>query len=360
MDLPVSAPSAIAWPWPFSRADLTAGLRRFFEDPTLQVVDVRPATLPFHNPSIGRVRGLQVDHTRRKGPGSTLLAVKEAVGTTRIGLAGVGRREAGVYRFLVPQLPLRAPRLVAASPAGHWLILEAVPLGKNPPKWIRSDYRTAIDTLTELHDRFWNLAEDLAAFPWLSRPLDADFDVHLAAAAHSIENIVAHGSPRSIAAAPARLELLAKLTAQAEAVVAPLRDEPATLLHGDYWPGNIAAQSDGSQIVYDWQLTAVAPAVLDLVSFVKKSEWWFGALPIGSADLGALYRKRLAALQGTSWSDAAWERLWDHAVMWRFLQEWLDLLAAIPEALLLTSAEQLDRVWLDPVEAAVRRRLKGL
>lgn len=360
MSLPAGALSATAWPWPFTRADLTAGLRRFFEDPTLQVTEARLAMLPFHKPSIGRVRGLRVEHTRRKGPGTTLLAVKEAVGTTRIGLAGVGRREAGVYRFLVPQLPLRAPRLVAASPAGHWLILEAVPLGKNPAKWTRSDYRTAVDTLTELHDRFWNLAEDLAAFPWLSRPLEADFEVHLAAAAHAIENIVEHGSPGSIAAAPARLELLAKLTAQAEAVVAPLREEPATLLHGDYWPGNIAAQHDGSQIVYDWQLTAVAPAMLDLVSFVKKSEWWFGAIPTVSLDLGALYRERLAARQGAIWSDAAWERLWDHAVMWRFMQEWLDLLAAIPEALLLTSAEQLDRVWLDPVEAAVRRRLKGL
>jgi hypothetical protein len=43
--------------------------------------------------------------------------------------------------------------------------------------------------------------------------------------------------------------------------------------------------------------------------------------------------------------------------MWRFLQEWLDLLAASPDAILATSAEQLDEVWLDPVAAAVARRL---
>jgi hypothetical protein len=74
-------------------------------------------------------------------------------------------------------------------------------------------------------------------------------------------------------------------------------------------------------------------------------------------DLQALYRKALATRSGTAWDDETWSRLWDHAVLWRFLQEWLDLIAAIPEALLLTSAEQLDRVWLDPVEAAARRRL---
>ncbi len=355
-----AAPLAPAWAWPFTQADLTAGLRRFFGDPTLQVTDVRPATLPFHKPAIGRVRGLRVEVHARKGSDSILLAVKEAVGTTRIGLAGVGRREAGVYRFLAPQVPLRTPRLIAASPAGHWLILEAIPQGKNPAKWNRSDYRTSLSSLAELHDRFWDLADDLAAFPGLSHPLDADFDIHLAAAAHAIEHIVEHGSPTSIAAAPERLDLLARLTAQAEAIVAPLREQPATLLHGDYWPGNIAVQADGSQIVYDWQLTAVGPAVLDLVSFIKKSEWWFGLLPIPSADLQALYRKALTARQGTMWEDEAWARLWDHAVLWRFLQEWLDLLAAIPEALLLTSAEQLDRVWLDPVEAAARRRLGSL
>jgi hypothetical protein len=352
-----SVAASTAWSWPFSRADLTAGLRRFFGDPTLQVVDARAATLPFHQPPMGRVRGLMVEYEGRVGSDSVRLAVKEAVGATRIGLAGVGRREAGVYRFLAPQLPLRAPRLVAASAAGHWLVLEAIPLGKNPAKWTRSDYRSALASLAEFHDRFWDLSDDLAAFPWLSRPLDADFDVHLAAAAHAIEHIVEHGSPASIAAAPARLELLGRLTAEAEAIVAPLREQPATLLHGDYWPGNIAAQGDGSQIVYDWQLTAVGPAVLDLVAFVKKSEWWFRSLPISGVDLQNLYRKEMAKRSGVTWGDETWERLWDHAVLWRFLHEWLDLLAAIPEALLLTSAEQLDRVWLDPVEAAARRRL---
>jgi len=356
MDLSTAALAA-PWSWPFTRADLTAGLRRLYEDPSLQVREALPATIPFHKPAIGRVRGLRVEVRGRRGEISTLLAVKEAVGTTRIGLAGVGRREAGVYRFLAPQVPLRTPRLVAASPAGHWLILEAIANGKNPAAWTRSDYRTSLTSLAELHDRFWGLAEDLAAFPWLSRPLDADFDIHLAAAAHAIEHIIEHGSPASIAAAPERLDLLGRLTAQAEAIAAPLRDEPPTLLHGDYWPGNIAVQSNGSQIVYDWQLTAVGPAVLDLVSFVKKSEWWFGVLPIPPADLQALYRKALVTRSGTAWDDEAWSRLWDHAVLWRFLQEWLDLIAAIPEALLLTSAEQLDRVWLDPVEAAARRRL---
>ncbi|HET7010547.1 MAG TPA: aminoglycoside phosphotransferase family protein [Anaerolineales bacterium] len=359
MNIASAAPSRTTWPWPFTRSDLTAGLRRLLKDPTIQVGHVRAGTLPFHKPAIGRVRGLAADYVGRQGAKSILLAVKEAVGTTRIGLAGVGRREVGVYRYLVPQGPLRAPRLVAASPAGHWLILEAVPLGKNPARWTRTDYKNAINSLANLHDQFWGLRDDLSTFPWLSRPLEADFDVHLAAAAHAIQYIVEHGTPASIARAPARLELLARLTARADDIAAPLRSQPPTLLHGDYWAGNIAVQSDGAQVVYDWQLTAVGPAILDLVNFVKKSEWWFGTLPLSASELAALYRSQIAQQPGFTWTDEEWERLWDHALLWRFVQEWLDLLAAMPEALLLTSSEQLDKIWLDPVEAAFRRRLGG-
>jgi hypothetical protein len=43
--------------------------------------------------------------------------------------------------------------------------------------------------------------------------------------------------------------------------------------------------------------------------------------------------------------------------LWRFLQEWLDLLAAIPESLLVASSGQLEKVWLDPVAQALARRL---
>jgi hypothetical protein len=70
------------------------------------------------------------------------------------------------------------------------------------------------------------------------------------------------------------------------------------------------------------------------------------------------YREGIARLQGQHWEDSEWDRLWDHALLWRFLQEWLDLLAAIPESLLVASANQLEKVWLDPVAEALARRLE--
>ena len=61
---------------------------------------------------------------------------------------------------------------------------------------------------------------------------------------------------------------------------------------------------------------------------------------------------------GLAWEDSEWQELWDHALIWRFLQEWLDLIAASPGALLKTRSKQLDAVWLDPVTEAVTRRLE--
>ena len=71
------------------------------------------------------------------------------------------------------------------------------------------------------------------------------------------------------------------------------------------------------------------------------------------------YRSQLSIQGGIEWSEADWSLLWDHALLWRFIQEWLDLLAAIPLPVLATRAELLDEIWLQPVEDALIRRLGG-
>jgi aminoglycoside phosphotransferase (APT) family kinase protein len=152
--------------------------------------------------------------------------------------------------------------------------------------------------------------------------------------------------------------MLAKLTMHADLIILPLQEQPPTFLHGDYWPGNIAILSDGSQIVYDWQLAGVGPGILDLLVFTNKSMWHFDALPVDPQEIIAWYREGMLKLNGVSWDESEWAMLWDHALMWRFLQEWVDLLAASPGSLLETRAEQLSSVWFDPVAAAVSRRLE--
>ena len=352
-------PAAIApsWPWPFAQADLTAGLRRHLGRADLEVIDVQPVPIHHQRPSIGRVQGLLVSYRSEGEAGSCPLVLKEPRGTTRAGLAGAGRREVGFYQALAGQLPVRTPALIAAAATGAWMILEAVRPLRRPDRWKPDDYGKAIQGLAALHDRFWGLGDDLEAFPWLGRPLQADFGVHVSAAAQAIERIVTSGRPEALAARPERVTMLARLTAQAGEIAAPLLKLPATLLHGDYWPGNIAVVRDGRQIVFDWQMASVGPAVLDVLTFVTKSQWWFGELPVESADLVGLYRQTLAELGSVEWSDDAWQTAWEHARMWRFLQEWVDLLAASPDALLDASTEALERLWLEPVSEAVSSRL---
>lgn len=345
------------WTWPFSMADLTAGLRRSFGDATIAVKSVKGISLPHMRPAIGRLRGLRVHHEGKTGRRSSEFVVKEPIGTTRTGLAGAGRKEVGVYRSLVDQLPLKTPGLIAASESGDWLILEALRPTRNAEDWTRGDYLEAIEALAHLHDRFWGLASDLSAYPWLGHPLGADFEVHVTVAAQAMEKIVKSGQPVPLARLTERMEELALLIKKAVEVVRPLREQPGTLLHGDYWPGNIEVVEDGTQVVYDWQMASVGPCILDLLVLASKSEWLFGELPISREDMLDEYRAKLRGLTGQTWNEREWSELWDHALMWRFLQDWMDLLAASPDKLLESMVKQLEQVWLEPVSEAVKRRL---
>ena len=81
--------------------------------------------------------------------------VKELDGEARPGLANPGVREAGVYRSLAVQLPMATPALIAADPAGSWLVLEAVDAPIRPQSWTKDETYAAIQLLARLHERFW-------------------------------------------------------------------------------------------------------------------------------------------------------------------------------------------------------------
>ena len=347
------------WPWPFGLSDITFGLRRYFDDTSLSVIRIETVTLPDRRPSIGRVRAIRVTYQQEGQEQTCDLVVKEPLGTTRIGTAGAGKREVGLYESLALHLPVETPPMLIGSPLGDWLILELIEQNKDPANWKRGDYHKAVDQLSALHDRFWALDVDLSTFPWLGHPLTTDFDVHVTAAQQGLMKLHASGEPAAIAGRPDRMELLERLIGCADQIVAPLQRETHTLMHGDYWPGNIAAIGSDRQVVYDWQLAGVGPGVLDLLTFVYKSMWWFESLPLAAAKLVDQYRQNIAERTGVVWDEAQWSLLWHHALMWRFIQEWIDLLAVTPEPLLETWDDRLEGVWLSPVREAADRRLSN-
>lgn len=344
--------------WPFTVAELTAGLRRYFAEPGLQVIALQERPLPNGGEAARRVRGLRVDYTSGADQLSVACVVKEPQGATRAGLAGAGRREAGLYRSLGAQLPMPTPALIAYDLAGEWLVLEAVEADLAPGAWRADDYRRAVKSLAALHERFWSLAEDLAAYPWLARPLTNDFEIYVYAAAQAVEKMIRDGWPPPITGSISVLSALGQIISQVETVVQPLLVEPHTLLHGDFQPSNVALLEDGEMVVYDWELTGLGPGVLDLVTFITACRWERPDLPVTSDELIALYRREIAERVGATWTDAAWSVLWDHALLWRFTQEIFEWMANAPREVYLAREAQLNEIWLKPVLATVERQLR--
>ena len=346
-------------PWAFTRAALTAGLRAYTNDASLVINDLYEMTIPFKRPSIGRIRGLNAACESADGKKFFRLAVKEPQGSTRTGTAGAGLREVSFYRNLADQLPVCVPRLFASHPNGDWLIMEMLPLERKPESWTASDYMLAVERLVALHDRFWGLGSDLAVYPWLARPLGTDYAIYIQAATTGVRKLADHVNSDLLTREPELISMIKRMVEHADKIAAALRTAPATLLHGDYWPGNITLNVDNDFIVYDWQQASIGPGVLDLFHFIQASQWYFSPLPITPNELITCYRSGLSNASHHLWEDTDWAVMWDYALLWNFLINWVDMLVNIPTSVLQTQYPQMRCLWLEPVSAAINRRLPG-
>ncbi|MCS6909360.1 MAG: aminoglycoside phosphotransferase family protein [Anaerolineales bacterium] len=357
--------------WPFTKAQLTAGLRRYFGDSSLQVTAIHEQPLPHPANSLAPsdVRGARVEYVagsmlggRYRGRTMTIdCLVKEPGGKLRVGLAGNGLREVGVYRSLASQLPVQMPALIAADNAGSWLVLESVLPELDPAAWSAADYERAIRTLASIHERFWGLSDDLAVYPWLARPLATDFEVYVLSAVGAMEKMVVDNRPALITGSLEVLTGLGQMLTQAELLAERLRAVPATLLHGDFQPSNIYLQEDET-IVFNWQLAGVGPGVLDLVTFVNACCWKQAEAqakpPLPPEALLELYRAEIRTRVGVAWSDDEWAELLDHALMWRFIQDMLSWVANLPPDDFPHYEARFRDIWLRPVLDAANRRLR--
>lgn len=360
---PVPARPPLGRDYPFTRSELMAGLRRYLADGTLRLLDVTPIPLSHFRPSSSfhdagtRLRAFSCVVLSEGDEHSLSVILKEPPITSqgRV-LTGVGQREYGVYAQLAAHLDrVLVPGLIAGSEEDGWIILEALSGLRPPEEWTPDDYREAILNLTAMHDRFYGCGEDLSVFPWLARPFDADFQETVDAAVEAVAALTLGDTP------PHELDkrtvdLLYLLAGSVDAIVAPLRAETFTLVHGDYWPGNIGRQIDGRQLVFDWQLAAVGPAILDLVGFVQAVSMRLNP-SLALADIVMLYRETYNRLLRPGWDDAAFALLWDHALMWRFVANWLEKLATMPREDFRQLYDSFRAVWLEPVLAAAARRL---
>ncbi len=353
----LASPKTDTRTWAFSRSELMAGLRQFTGDQTLSIEDISALNIPYQRPGRGRIRGFRAACKSAQGQVSFDMVVKESQGVTRAGTASAGWREVSLYRNLVDQFPIDVPELVSADPSGDWLVLNLVPGFRSPENWGETEYWLAIDQLVRLHDRFWGLSEDLSTYNFLARPLDADLEIYVQAAQNGLQRLQDQTSNSLFSQDPKLLRYLDVLVKNIGPIAAVLRSEPATLLHGDYWPGNLIVFPPENLYVIDWQLTAIGPAVLDLQSFLQTSLWFFEEIPVDIQKLIDRYREKLLQANGWSWSEEAWSKVMDYALLWIFISEWSDLLAVIPNSLVLTRQKLLQRIWLEPIYAVIEKRL---
>jgi len=344
-------------PWAFSQAQLTAGLRRHTGDPTLIVNDYYQRDITQRLPSTGRLRGITVNVEGIKGKDIFQMVLKENHGTTRAGNAGAGLREVSIYRILRDEIPVRMPPIFAADPHGNWLLLQHLSPGKRPSKWLIADYLLAIDQMVILHDRFWNLGNDLVIYPWLGRPLNTDYSIYLQSAETGLKNLI-NKQPSSMLSEDLNLHhLISHLIQNGETIAGHLSNIPQTLLHGDFWPGNIHIEKDSTLTVYDWEDTAIGPGIFDLIHMIQSSQLWFKSIPFSPNEIVSYYRKKINDLSEHQWNEEQWQADWDFALMWIFLSQWVDLLSNIPNPILISQLPQLEGIWLQPIKNAAIRRL---
>ena len=344
-------------PWAFSKGELTAGLRRLIGDPSLKVTELVEDKKFYKRPSIGKIRGLKVTTEGHSGEKHFDLVLKESLGTTRAGTAGAGLREISLYRNMSDHLPVRTPQVIASDIHGNWLLMDMLTDGREPEDWIAADYLLATDQIVALHDRFWGLGEDLSVYQWLGRPLDADLHIYKQASQAGLKRLTELDPPNMLSEDKELLSLLEKLIDNADQISKHLLNGPTTLMHGDYWPGNVYVHSDSALTVLDWEEIAIGPGILDLVNYVQTSRWYFEPLPLQDKEIISHYQSRIQQSNGHTWTQDEWEADWDHAVLWLFFTRWLDLLASIPNSILTTRLPQLEGLWLNPVRKAATKHI---
>jgi hypothetical protein len=222
--------------------------------------------------------------------------------------------EARFYLNVASQLPFLAPHCALASLSGDqsWIVVDDVPDHFPPHKWTPGDVDGVIHGLAHLHAAFWDQTEPLQrhgiphfigqaskTLQELKGEHETYFEEGPAAviSEHAIYNAgnlasqlleAANGLTviRDLGGWPgilgeSQLSAAADLLDDPVPMLEPLRDLPATLMHGDpssyHWRLTLF---DELRLI-NWQKAAIGPAIYDLVSFLEQFDLLYVDEPQG-------------------------------------------------------------------------------
>lgn len=82
-----------------------------------------------------------------------------------------------------------------------------------------------------------------------------------------------------------------------------LGDQPASLIHGDLKLANIGIESNGSIVLVDWQMVAVAPLAVEMGWFLVAN---VASLPLSADEILDRYRTKLSYAKADAEDDGRW------------------------------------------------------
>lgn len=372
---------------PFSIEALQGAMRRYLSRSAVSVYDVVPEKLG-GGASGSPVYRLQVSYrSERDSPlpcseSAVLnLVLKRGANHTGAILSGSAQREADFYRTFAGLLPVRTPRLlltaddVVGEPTAplvvgtsggiaqgwdgaggaDWVLMEALPSEVVWPQasWSAGHYRQALTALADMHAGWWGKPPNPTDYPWVWMPTGrhtVGLALEAAAALRRIESAPWAESFFS----KGRLRAWLRVLDEPSCLLDTLADMPQTLIHGDYWPGNIAMRADGPAI-FDWQLVGVGPAPYDLACFHSSSRWWFGRLPLSLTEIRNHYLQRMSE-RGLHVDRYVFDVGMDAARAWRFAVLWPTVIVEHHESLL-ANLHHMRATAIEPAYASLRRCL---
>lgn len=217
--------------------------------------------------------------------------------------------EARFYRDVAPSVRRLVPHcwLYHLAHDWSWIVLDDVPDDRPPSAWTGEDVETVVALLASFHGTYWNQQEQLDKFDWLTPflsrypggiPEDGFLTVweawdrlpgHNSAlsphglrhagrlaptfirAAVGLETLRRLGGWPGIIERP-HLDAIATLLDDPLPMLQPLRELPATLLHGNPVPRHWNLTLFDDYLLLDWANVTVGPAIYDLVHFLEGVE----------------------------------------------------------------------------------------
>jgi hypothetical protein len=232
--------------------------------------------------------------------------------------------------------------------------MEALPQEGIWPRafWMAEHYRMALGALAEMHARWWDNPPSAEEYPWGWMPTGAHTRELLEDARAALLEIEGASWGEKFFTREMLRAWLGVID-EPSGLLDILSGVPQTLIHGDYWPGNIAMKPDGPA-VFDWQQVGVGPAAYDLACFHASSRWWFGRLPLTLVEMRSHYMGCLSERLGYRVDRYVFDMGMDAARAWRFAVLW-------PSAILEHRAHLLARLSymrstvIEPAYASLRR-----